>query len=88
MHMTVIAGKEVVKQYYSTPAKKSYYLSCSNGAFAIVLSGSIRDVPSNTSVHLPRPHGRWKTRVRYRWNRRARPELILVSQVEGGSRVP
>ncbi|PIL35641.1 hypothetical protein GSI_02370 [Ganoderma sinense ZZ0214-1] len=31
MHMTVIAGKEVIKQYYLTPAKKSYYLSCSNG---------------------------------------------------------
>lgn len=40
MHMSVIAGKEVVKQYYSIPVKKSYYLGCSNGTSSIVFSVS------------------------------------------------
>ena len=31
MHLSVVAGKEVVNQYYHTSAKKSYYLGCSTG---------------------------------------------------------
>ncbi len=34
VHLSVLAGKEVVKQYYQTPANKSYYLGCSNGEWA------------------------------------------------------
>ncbi|KAM5530873.1 hypothetical protein V8D89_015458 [Ganoderma adspersum] len=58
MHMTVIAGKEVVKQYYSTPAKKSYYLSCSNGALKEVqefpddFDGVVVGSPANWWTHV------------------------------------
>ncbi|KAI0676493.1 feruloyl esterase-like protein [Trametes maxima] len=34
VHQSVIAGKEVVKQYYNQAAKRSYYLGCSNGTTA------------------------------------------------------
>lgn len=31
LHESVLVGKTIITQYYQTPAKKSYYLGCSNG---------------------------------------------------------
>ena len=31
MHMSVVAGKEVVEQFYGKPHKKAYYMGCSEG---------------------------------------------------------
>ena len=51
MHLSVLAGKEVVKQYYETAANKSYYLGCSNGRslfidFVYFRSSSLTCVPA------------------------------------------
>jgi feruloyl esterase len=31
MHISVLAAKVVIAEYYGRPASKSYYLSCSSG---------------------------------------------------------
>lgn len=31
MHLSTVAGKEVVEQYYGKPHHKAYYLGCSTG---------------------------------------------------------
>ncbi|TBU50404.1 feruloyl esterase-like protein [Dichomitus squalens] len=60
MHLSVVAGKEVVQQYYSTPANKSYYLGCSNASpslkevqeFPEDFDGVIVGSPANWQTHL------------------------------------
>ena len=34
VHLSVLAGKEIVRQYYGAAANKSYYLGCSSGEYA------------------------------------------------------
>lgn len=34
VHLSVLVGKEIVRQYYGAAANKSYYLGCSNGEYA------------------------------------------------------
>ena len=53
LHMSVVAGKEVVKQYYGTATRKSYYLGCSTGMY-VFNSGTAYTYPD--------------TRSEYRWS--------------------
>ncbi|RPD61212.1 feruloyl esterase-like protein [Lentinus tigrinus ALCF2SS1-6] len=61
VHLSVLAGKEVVKQYYETAANKSYYLGCSNGGrqglkevqeFPEDFDGVVVGSPANWWTHL------------------------------------
>ncbi|KAI0749371.1 feruloyl esterase-like protein [Daedaleopsis nitida] len=61
LHLSVLAGKEVVKKYYKTPAKKSYFLGCSNGGrqglkevqeFPEDFDGVVVGSPANWWTHL------------------------------------
>ncbi|TFK53657.1 feruloyl esterase-like protein [Heliocybe sulcata] len=61
LHLSVGAGKEVVQQYYSKPASKSYYLGCSTGGrqglksvqeFPEDFDGVVVGSPANWMSHL------------------------------------
>ncbi|KAI0359937.1 feruloyl esterase-like protein [Trametes cingulata] len=58
LHLSVLAGKQVVEQYYGTPANKSYYLGCSTGALKEVqdfpedFDGVVVGSPANWQTHL------------------------------------
>ncbi|KAI0710198.1 feruloyl esterase-like protein [Earliella scabrosa] len=62
MHLSVLAGKEVVKQYYETAANKSYYLGCSNGRLKEVqefpedFDGVVVGAPANYWTHIQAWH--------------------------------
>ncbi|KAJ3008471.1 hypothetical protein NUW54_g3142 [Trametes sanguinea] len=47
LHLSVIAGKEIVQQYYGQPAGKSYYLGCSTGRRAYVFVFTVLVSPSH-----------------------------------------
>ncbi|KAI0671669.1 feruloyl esterase-like protein [Trametes maxima] len=65
LHLSVLAGKEIVERYYGTSANKSYYLGCSTG-MTPCLFGSLKEVqdfpddfdgvvvgsPANWQTHL------------------------------------
>lgn len=38
VHLSVLAGKDIIKQFYSETPKGSYYLSCSTGKLAVFTS--------------------------------------------------
>ncbi|OSD06507.1 feruloyl esterase-like protein [Trametes coccinea BRFM310] len=61
LHLSVIAGKEIVQQYYGQPAGKSYYLGCSTGGrqglkevqdFPDDFDGVVVGSPANWQTHL------------------------------------
>ncbi|KAI0926181.1 hypothetical protein AcV5_008705 [Taiwanofungus camphoratus] len=61
LHLSVVAGKEVVKQYYNQSQNKSYYLGCSTGgrqglkevqAFPDDFDGAIVGSPANWQTHV------------------------------------
>ncbi|KAI8980133.1 feruloyl esterase-like protein [Trametes punicea] len=60
LHLSVLAGREVVEQYYRAPAKKSYYLGCSTGRqglkevqdFPEDFDGVVVGSPANWQTHL------------------------------------
>lgn len=54
MHLSVVVGKEVVKQYYGSAQNKSYYMGCSQGE----CRSPFRGVASETYDF------RWSLRVR------------------------
>ena len=35
MHLSVVVGKEVVKQYYGSAHKRAYYMGCSQGPYKL-----------------------------------------------------
>ena len=53
MHLSVLAGKEVVRQYYETAANKSYYLGCSNGLYLSHQFVRIHSSPLTCALALP-----------------------------------
>ncbi|TFK46083.1 feruloyl esterase-like protein [Heliocybe sulcata] len=68
MHLSVVAGKQIVEQYYGTAANKSYYMSCSTGGreglkeaqqFPEDFDGVVVGSPANWMTHLPA----WSIRV-------------------------
>ncbi|KAI0661668.1 feruloyl esterase-like protein [Cubamyces menziesii] len=58
LHLSVLAGKEVVEKYYDRPAWKSYYLGCSTGTLKEVqdfpddFDGVVVGSPANWQTHL------------------------------------
>ncbi|KAI0642639.1 feruloyl esterase-like protein [Trametes meyenii] len=59
VHLSVIAGKEITKQYYRKSAKRSYYLGCSTGMalkeiqlFPDSFDGIVIGSPANWMTHL------------------------------------
>ncbi|KAI0635862.1 feruloyl esterase-like protein [Trametes polyzona] len=58
LHLSVLAGKRVVEEYYGKPANKSYYLGCSTGALKEVqdfpedFDGVVVGSPANWQTHL------------------------------------
>ncbi|KAI0775268.1 feruloyl esterase-like protein [Trametes elegans] len=58
LHLSVLAGKEVVEHYYGRPANKSYYLGCSTGTLKEVqdfpddFDGVVVGSPANWQTHL------------------------------------
>ncbi|KAH9948592.1 feruloyl esterase-like protein [Amylocystis lapponica] len=59
LHLSVVAGKEVVQQYYNQPYNKSYYLGCSTGqslkevqTFPDDFDGVVVGSPASWQTHL------------------------------------
>ncbi|CAL1716111.1 unnamed protein product [Somion occarium] len=61
LHLSVVAGKEVVRQYYGKPHHKAYYLGCSTGGrqglkeaqrFPDDFDGIVVGSPANWMAHL------------------------------------
>ncbi|TBU33530.1 feruloyl esterase-like protein [Dichomitus squalens] len=61
MHLSVVAGKEVVQQYYSTPANKSYYLGCSNASPSLK---EVQDFPEDFDGVIVGSPANWQTHLR------------------------
>ncbi|KAH9917134.1 feruloyl esterase-like protein [Epithele typhae] len=63
MHLSVIAGKAVIEQYYQAPANKSYYLGCSTGGQKAVALKEVQEFPDDFDGVVLGSPANWQTHL-------------------------
>ncbi|KAI0833405.1 feruloyl esterase-like protein [Trametes gibbosa] len=68
LHLSVLAGKSVVEQYYGKPANKSYYLGCSTGKWApgfvrVCRLKEVQDFPEDFDGVVVGSPANWQTHL-------------------------